>query len=67
MGGSGPSDRLGLRHAEGPDRRHFELEREMRLASNLVSARPGAVPMKEIDSHLGNLGQRKVPLESRRS
>ena len=56
MGGGGPSVRLGLRCAAGPDRRHFDLEREMRLVSNRVSARPGAVPVTEINSHLGNPG-----------
>ena len=46
----------GLRRAAGPDRHHFVLEREMRPVSNVGSARPGAVPVTEIDSHLGNPG-----------
>ena len=53
-GRGGPGVVLGVRRAAGPHRRHFVIERGMRLVSNLASARPGVVSATEIDSHLGN-------------
>ena len=55
-GRGGPGVLSGLRRAAGPDRRHFVLVWEMCLLSNRGSARPGAVPVTEINSHLGNPG-----------
>jgi hypothetical protein len=60
VGGGGPGVLLGLRRAPGPDRRRFVLEREIRLVSNLGSARPGVVPFTEINAHLGNPDYNKL-------